>query len=300
MKPMLASDWLQAKVRFPLIAQPKIDGVRGLNMLGPLTTRRLKPFKNRFIQRKFSNVDLVGLDGEFAAALETDPALCRKTSSATSTHEGEPFVLWWLFDYIVPATDYHTYQQRLDALHLRVAYLQQNQEWATHLRVMPSTVVTTLDQLLELDAHHLKMGYEGTIIRDPNGLHKQGRSTVKEGGLLRIKTFVDDEAVVIRFEEGNHNANEATINELGKTTRSSHQENMIPNGQVGTIVALYKGMEINVGPGNMTEAERIAFWEMRGMYIGRLFTFKHFPQGVKEKPRFPTWKCWRDESDTSD
>ena len=43
----------------------------------------------------------------------------------------------------------------------------------------------------------------------PNAPYKQGRSTVREGYLLKVKTFLDDEATVVRFEERMHNGNEA-------------------------------------------------------------------------------------------
>ena len=40
MKPQLAEDAILDAVRFPCIAQPKIDGVRALNLNGTLTGRR--------------------------------------------------------------------------------------------------------------------------------------------------------------------------------------------------------------------------------------------------------------------
>jgi hypothetical protein len=302
MKPMLASDWDKSKVMFPVYVQPKIDGVRGLNMTGDLLARSLKKHKNRHVTALFSHPDLVGLDGEFAAQRETHPDLCRLTSSAMSTITGQPFVLWWLFDYVTLATKDLTYAQRYEQLVLRVAYLQQqNPRWASHLRVIPNARCDDMQALLEWDKMHLDAGFEGTIIRDPYGKHKQGRSTVNERGLLRIKTFVDAEAVVIRFEEGQENGNVAQTNELGKTFRTTHAENMIPNGQVGTIVARIVDTDqvINVSPGNMTAEERKYWWSHRVEGPGKVFTFKHFPKGVKDLPRFPTWKCWRDAVDMS-
>lgn len=94
MKPMLASDWDEEKQRFPVIAQPKIDGLRGLNMYGRLTGRSLKQFKNKHVTSLFSHSALIGLDGEFAAHDQRHPDLCRMTTSALGTIEGEPYVLW--------------------------------------------------------------------------------------------------------------------------------------------------------------------------------------------------------------
>ena len=56
MKPMLAEDFDESKLIFPLIAQPKIDGVRGLNMLGTLTGRSLKTHKKRLYNQVLQSI----------------------------------------------------------------------------------------------------------------------------------------------------------------------------------------------------------------------------------------------------
>ena len=43
---------------------------------------------------------------------------------------------------------------------------------------------------------------------------------MREGYLLKVKRFVDGEALVIGVTEPMHNANEAKTNELGRTARS--------------------------------------------------------------------------------
>ncbi len=101
-KPMLAEDYVESKLKFPLIAQPKIDGVRGLNLEGQLTGRSLKAHKNLYTTAFFSQKPFKGLDGELAAQAETHPDLCRLTTSAVGTIDGEPFTLWHCFDLIVP------------------------------------------------------------------------------------------------------------------------------------------------------------------------------------------------------
>ena len=46
---------------------------------------------------------------------------------------------------------------------------------------------------------NLNAGYEGLMLRDPNGIYKFGRSSVKENILLKVKEFMDDEAEIIAF-----------------------------------------------------------------------------------------------------
>lgn len=310
---MLADDYVEEKLEFPLGAQPKIDGVRGLNMLGNLTGRSLKSHKNKHTTKFYSHSALVGLDGELAAESETNPDLCRITSSALSTINGEPYTLWWLFDYITPQTIQLGYQDRYNLLieRIRELYHINNQAWQ-HLRIVPMVICNSLEELLACDARWLEMGYEGTCIRRLDGKHKQGRSTVREMGLLRIKRFVESEALVMGLEEGETNLNEAQINELGKTFRSSHKDNKVPNGMIGNIqcramqnikdahsgrLLIEEGQLIKVSPGNMIHELRKYFFENQGEIIGKVIKYKFFPKGIKDEPRFPTFQTFRIESD---
>jgi DNA ligase-1 len=310
MKPMLASDWTEGKVRFPVIVQPKIDGVRALNMTGTLTGRSLKQHANQHVTTLFSRQVLIGMDGEMAAQKETHPDLCRITSSALSTITGEPFVLWWLFDYVTGITAGWAYKDRLAALREKVHDLLGTHAVGQHLRMIPSTLVNSQEELDKLDAMYLDAGYEGTILRDPAGLHKQGKSTVREGGLLRIKRFVDFEFVIDEVIEGEENQNDAQLNELGQTFRSTHQENMIPNGMVGALIGrtldvvkdgdrvlFEKGQQVRVGAGRMTHDDRKRFFQNKALIVGRIGKGKLFPKGIKDKPRFPTFQSFRDASD---
>lgn len=314
MKPMLASDYAEDKIRFPVIAQPKIDGVRALNMTGTLTGRSLKKHANRHVTGYFSHSSLAGFDGEMAAEQECHPDLCRLTTSALSTIDGAPWIMWHVFDYVTPETKSLPYEQRLVAMASRVAALKadpQLHELACHLRLIPSVMCASLEQLLEVDAVWLNMGYEGTILRDPQGLHKQGRSTVKEGGLLRIKRFIDFEVEVTEILEGVTNTNEAQTNELGLQFRSTHQENMVPNGMVGAMmgrvikdildskdaVLFAEGSIVKIGAGSMTHDDRVRFFKDPSLLIGQIAKAKMFPKGVKDKPRFPTFQSIRSKTD---
>lgn len=312
MKPMLASDYVEAKLKFPLIAEPKIDGVRALNMTGKLTGRSLKPFKNKHTTAFFSHSALTGLDGEMAAWHECDPALCRKTSSALGTILGEPWIMWWLFDYVTPETKDMPYHWRVaEALPKRFEELRHEVPHIfPHLRMIPFEVVVSMEQLLAYDDRCLELGYEGTILRSSKGKHKQGRSTPTEGGLLRIKRFVEFEFQAHTIIEGEANENEAQVNELGQTFRSSHQENKVANGMVGAILGTVladvkdgdnllfaKGSEVRVGAGCLTHDQRRHYFQDQAEFLALIHKAKFFPKGIKDKPRFPTWQSVRQEED---
>jgi DNA ligase-1 len=295
MKPMLASDYDESKLKFPLFVQPKIDGVRGLNIDGRLVGRSLKTHANKFTTARFSKPEYAGLDGELIVG--TDPTagdLCRATTSAVNRIEGEPVITWYVFDLITDETKDMNYADRYTKLYNYVIKLDD-----PRIEVVSLDVVKTLSELNVADALFLNAGYEGTIVRDPNGKHKQGRSTPKEGGLLRIKRFVEEEAVVLEIEEGQQNNNIAKTNELGRTERSTHQENMVPNGMVGSLKCrdVKTGTLITLSAGKLTHDERIFYFNNQDKLVGQTVKYKTFMIGVKDLPRFPTFQTIRAQSD---
>jgi DNA ligase-1 len=318
-KAMLASDFDENKIKFPCFLQPKIDGVRAINLNGGLTGRSLKKHKNLHATAFFSHPMFLGFDGEMVAAEATHPNLCSLTSSALGTIKGEPALTWWLFDYITPDTAHLPYSSRYEILVDRVAILQsmpESRELAGSLRVVPSHWCHTFLSVEDLDAQWLDEGYEGSIIRDPHGAYKQGRSTVKEGGLLRIKRFIDFEFEVLELIEGQTNENEAQTNELGRTFRSTHQENMSPNGMVGAMmgrilgdvvvkesgadkILFPKDSVVKVSAGSMPHYDRVNYFRNPDQIVGKIAKGKTFPKGVKDKPRFPTFLSLRSAEDMS-
>lgn len=309
MKPLLAKNWVEAKQVFPCGAQPKIDGVRGLTTEGGLTGRSLKKHKNKYTTAFYSTQEYAFLDGELAAGPETSQDLCNVTSTALRTIQGEPFTLWHLFDCLHKHVIQGPYIERYNYLAQKIAHEQAHGRMM-HARLVPMQICKSMEELLYWDTLWLEMGYEGTCIRNLNALHKEGRSGILTGELLRIKRFIDAEAVVLELEEGTRNDNEAQINELGRTFRTSHQENKVPNGVVGNMqckmladveyngeIILRKDQIVTVSPGAMDHEKRRHYWLNPGELVGHVIKFKFFPKGIKDKPRFPTFQSFRSEED---
>ena len=304
MKPMLARDWIESKVKFPCIIQPKIDGVRALCIDGKLVGRSLKPFANKYVTHLLSRPEFNGFDGEITVGTpdnRTSETLCRDTTSALNRIDGEPIVTWTIFD----TQSNKKYSDRMKDILINQVGTQ------AYIRVIGGSHVRNMQELLAYESQCLDMGYEGVILRDPDGLYKEGRSDSKMQ-CWRIKRFIEEEILVTSILEGSKNNNEKKVNELGRTERSSHQENMQPNGEVGTIIGtllkdvvhpvtgniLFKeGLEVQVSPGEMTQDECKFYWNNQDQIIGKVIKFKTFPQGVKDKPRFPTFVCFRDKSE---
>ena len=284
-KVMLASNADLDKLRFPLLISPKLDGVRAYVKNGVVWSRSNKPIPNRHVQGTFRNVE--NLDGELIVGPATSPTCYRDTVSGVMREEGEPKVRFYLFDrFDNPADPYIVRYHALSTKGIGVRSL-----------ILEQIRVVDLDELLRWEEDYVALGYEGLILRDPEAPYKQGRSTVKEGYLLKLKRFVDSEAMVVGFEERMHNGNEAKVNELGRTSRSSHKANKTGRGDLGALVLQTpEGVEFSCGTG-FSEKERRDIWQNRDRYLGQFAKYKHFPVGVKDAPRHPVFLGWRDKID---
>lgn len=294
-KPQLADNYDPNNLVLPTYAQPKIDGVRGWNPDGKLLGRQLKPFKNKSLTARFSDPRYQGLDGELAFGDETSSSLCRDTTSVTNTIKGSAEgVTWHVFDLVNFDTVHLPYSQRYALLKIRVKALND-----PAIKLVPFVQLATAEEVEAFDELNLAEGYEGTILRNPRAAYKEGRPGKRAQELMRIKRFTDAEAVVLEVVEGRTNLNEAVVNELGRTERSSHAENQVPNGLVGSLTCrdLETGMTITVSPGEMDHAERRFYFENPSEIVGKTITYKSFRQGVKVLPRFPTFKHIRSSED---
>lgn len=284
-KPMLAVDCGPIEeLTFPLIASPKLDGVRAIISKGGVLARSLKPIPNQNVQELLCGLP-VGLDGELLAGDPTAPDVYRKTvSMVMSDDKPTDDLLYWVFDF----QDGHPFEERQAKVQYAAGSL--------FVRAVPQVTAWTLDDLLQLEAKWIGAGYEGVILRKPGSPYKHGRSTRKEGYLLKLKRFVDGEAEVIGVTELMHNANEAKTNELGRTARSHKKAGMVPTGTMGTLVVrdTKTGVEFEIGTG-FTAEERADFWKWPPTC--KIAKYKHFPSGAKDKPRHPVFLGWRDRRD---
>lgn len=290
LKPMLAatapSD-LEA-LRYPLYISEKLDGVRCLISNGIAYSRSLKPLPNRHLQSLLSDPVLQGLDGEIVVGPPNASDCLRKTMSAVMSVNGEPDFRFYAFD--IWSRGKASFEQAIPVINAHRSEL-----------VIPleQRFVTEPRHLEELEAEFLSLKYEGAIAREPLAPYKNNRSTLREQYLLKIKRFQTAEATVVGTTELMHNLNEPQLDFLGHTKRSSHQENKVPGGMLGTLVCRAEPWgQFEVGTG-FTQQERQTLWSMRNSLPGKQVTFKYFPVGIKDRPRHPVFLSFRDSRDIS-
>jgi DNA ligase-1 len=275
------------KITFPKLASPKFDGNRCYIEDGQAKSSTGKPIRNEYIREMLSDPALNGLDGELIVGSPTAKDVRRATTSGVSSYTGRPDFQFYVFDNFLLS---HNFAMRTEMVNV----LRRN-EFVTPV---PHELLFNLPDVEEYECKVLEQGYEGVILRCPNAPYKQGRSTLKENWALKLKRFVDAEATIIDTYERMHNDNEATKNEHGYTSRSSHGENKRPAGDLGglTVRDLKTGVEFNVGTG-FDAAERVALWDKRDNIVGKIITYKHFPIGAKDKPNLPSFVSFRDPED---
>lgn len=285
-RPMLASAADIDRLRYPLLASPKLDGIRASVVNGRLLTRTLKEVPNRHVFKLLSRPELEGLDGELIVGDPTGATVYRDTVSGVMSTDGKPDFRFFVFDNWCTG---QPFAERLQQLESKVATA------LYHLPVLALAhlEIETRSKLDLYEADVVERGFEGVMLRDPSAPYKFGRATAREGYLLKVKRYEDSEAIVLDIEEEMFNGNEAKTNELGRTQRSSAKAGKVGKGTMGALVVrdLKTGVEFNIGTG-FTAADRTRLdWK------GKTVKYRFFPVGVKERPRHPSYLGLRDARD---
>jgi DNA ligase-1 len=278
-------------LQYPVYVTPKLDGIRCLIKDGVALSRTLKPIPNKHIQEwayKYAD-ELEGMDGELIVGSPTSSTVYRDTNSFVMSYDKVGEFTFYHFDWWDDTVN--TYEYRSNCVYdlssdVPVAY-----------KCLSQYGVENKQELLEYEENCLEKGYEGIIIRNPKGLYKYGRCTIKEANAFKLKRFEDDEATIIGFEEEMHNGNNAETNELGRTKRSTKVSGLSGKESLGAFICTTSnGTEFKIGSG-FDSADRKLFWSNKQNLLGHIVKYKHFPVGVKDKPRHPIFLGFRDPID---
>ena len=284
-KPMLAGKCKdKSKIKYPVLVTPKLDGIRCLKLNSHAVSRSFKPIPNQFIREAIESEFPENVDGEImipgvAFGAATGIIMSGKNAKPTDADTFQ----FWVFDILSPGCGLNT------PYHERMVFLKELPTTPHMVKILPVWIHNE-GELSIFEEQCLADGYEGAMIRGPNGPYKCGRSTEKEGYLLKIKRFEDSEAQIIGFVEKMHNTNEATQDAFGHTERSSHKDGMVNAGTLGALKVrdMNTNVEFEIGTG-LHDALRKEIWGNRYGYLGKIVKYKHQPYGAKDLPRFPVF-----------
>lgn len=273
---------------FPYLMSAKLDGIRCLsNSQGEAVSRTLKPIPNEFIRKEFRKYPfLAGADGELIVGSPTSQSVCRDTTSVVMSKSGEASFTYYLFDIW---SSQLVYEDRY-AILLDWEAKGKLPYWC---QLLTHYKVENLQQMQAQEGLYVGMGYEGAVVRNPRGLYKQGRCSLKQDNAFKVKRYMDDEARIIGYECAWENTNAAEVNELGRTKRSTKAEGLVAKEELGALHVTHPEWgDFWIGSG-WTQEQRINLWAIRTQLAGQYVKFKYFPVGVKDKPRHPVFITFR-------
>lgn len=310
-KVMLAKDaneiWDRGlELPYPMYASPKFDGIRchiEIDIHGrcvPLT-RANKPIPNDYIRHALSHPLLKYFDTEIIVGDPTDKDVFQKTQSGVMSVSGEPEFTVYVHDLVYTS---QTFEERLKALN---RYRENYDIFKTHgykysnLVFVEHKLVCNVEELRFQEMLALQKGYEGLILRNPTALYKQGRAGIKQCELLKVKRFSDAEAVIVGYEARLHNENPEFLNELGYMHRSAAKDFMRAMNELGSLIVEdpSTNMRFSIGSG-FSSSQRVELWAKKEQLVGKTVTYKYFEKGVKQAPRFPVFKGFRETADLED
>jgi len=292
---------LMHKVEWPVIATPKIDGIRCLihPELGPVT-RSFKPVPNNFVRDHLGMIaeDLY-LDGELIVVDAQGRALpFNDIQSAIMSGAGEPQYKYLVFDCFAHPSD--SYERRLRTAFDHVREIQEVRANVDRVQYVTPGKIKEPDNFFLYHDMMIQNGYEGTMLRHPEGPYKSGRSTVPQGWLLKFKNWEDAEGTIIGFEELMRNDNVDERDKFDLAKRSSKKAGLVPMNTLGALVLDTPWGELRVGSG-FDDRARDEIWQRNRSHpeeespdLGRRVRFKYQGYGMGELPRFPIFLGFRE------
>lgn len=270
-RPMLASP-AGSLINWPMLASPKLDGVRCIVRGGVALSRSLRPIPNAHVQALFGRPELDGLDGELIVGAATAPDAFQRTQAGVMAAGGAPDVTFHVFDHADTPGGFAGRLNRAASLIAQAAAGQHVPRGA--IKPLAHTHLRHADDLARYEAQALADGYEGVMLRDPRGPYKHGRASTASGWLLKVKRHADAEADIVGAD--------------------ALQRDGSPAPLLGALRAIDRltGAAFAIGSG-FTDRQRASLWRRRHTLPGQIARYRYQPHGTATAPRFPVFAGFR-------
>lgn len=183
---------------YPILASPKLDGVRAMVQRGVLVSRNGRPISNLQAQKKFGCTNLEGLDGELTVGPPYGQDVFNKTVRVTQKRDADAGDLRLNVIDVCSESGFDL-QTRLSV---------RNFNGVLGVCGIKQTLIHDAAQLQDYLAAQLSKGYEGCMLRRAGaGPYMQKRSTLKEFNLVKYKPWEFSEAVILAAYPLRHNDN---------------------------------------------------------------------------------------------
>jgi DNA ligase-1 len=260
---MLAKNYedYKNKIKFPVYAQPKLDGIRCYTTKDGMFTRNHKrivgcPHIFESVKHLFDLFPNLKIDGElYNHSLKDDfnkiCSLVKKAKPSKQDLEASKKIMeYWVYD-IVDSTK--TFKERLSFRNINLKDID-------YVQLLRTDLVENQEELDNLYGEYLDAGNEGQIVRI-NEIYEEKRSKF----LLKRKEFQDGEFTILQVVEGSGN----------RTGMAGH-------------------MEFHNEDGKWFKSNIKGTWEFlkecldnKDKLIGKKATIKYFARTPDNIPRFP-------------
>lgn len=292
-------DPIKVEANLPLMGLVKIDGIRAVIHDGIAYSNSLKPLPNAMLQMfvyKWAD-QLEGWDVEIGVGDPTDEYFFKNSHAFCMKADRVSDFKLYVFDLWNKHEDWQ-YLDRLELLH----EIHHNAP-VPRTTILGWDVLNTMEEVDLFAESLLNQGHEGAIFRRPDRPYKHGRATPKCGGMYKRKSRVDTEVTITAFNELMVNNNPKTTNELGRSQRSSHQDNKTPGGTLGSFDCsgfFEDGRPFTTKVGvfyGFTDEDKQKIWDNRDKLLNKPMKIKYMGIGSDQAPRTPVALGFRDPMD---
>ncbi len=276
--PVLAYTYNKGKPIYPGYSQPKLDGVRcvaerkenkiNLYSRGMVQYYFLNHIREE-LQELFKYIDPYDyFDGELFNTKLGFQEIQSITRQEKEPHPDEYMLQYHIFDLI----DIHTASDNFEGRYNELKNLFESNNKLRYVKLVQTHLVNTEDEMKKKHEEFEKDGYEGLIFRNIKGVYPK-TSRYRSKDLLKVKSWKDDEAIIIGYtvSKGNH---------------------------AGAVIWKVRNedLEFSVTP-EATMEERINMANNANDYIGSILTYKYQDVYESGKPKFAVGKGYRNEKD---
>lgn len=174
----------KAKVQFPCIIQPKLDGVR---CLWDPETKKLMSRKSKEYIHPDVRYSLTGLNDFLDGELYIHGNKLQDTVKAVKNGSSEP--IFYVFD--MPTRNGETYQQRLKLFKDKHSGIYNGQ--IPKVRLVSTTVCNSHEDILKIFKDYVNLGYEGAVVKNLKGVYLWNDRSYD---VLKVKGFIQDGELV--------------------------------------------------------------------------------------------------------
>lgn len=252
-----------AKWGFPVIIQPKLDGVRCRyvakdHVLLSSSEREITGVPHILKALTSFKGSSWEFDGELYnhhLTFEQINSIVSRTAELSPLHRDAQF---HIFDEVDPTEPQH---RRLTAL--------RGVPSNTYIRIVENQVAFSIEEIMALLENYCCKGYEGIVVRHPLGLYERKRSTM----VMKFKPRKSDSYRITGYK--------AEKDDSGVIKEPQRLGALVCEGDDGT--------EFSVGSG-FTDAQRHSYWAIRDSLFGQYchVLYQHTTPG-KGVPRFPVF-----------